>query len=92
MPLYDVKCQACQKEFEHFCKIADLPSIRCDCGGQCQTLITNSRTQDWFKPFWHPNLSHEPIFVESRNHFKQLCKKYGMTSHALGDCRNITEV
>lgn len=92
MPLYDCKCIECDREFETFCKIADLDSLRCDCGGKAVTLITNARCQDWFKPHWNPNFDIEPIYVRSRNHMKQLCRQYNLTSRALGDCRNITEI
>jgi len=92
MPLYDVKCTACGKEFEHFCRINEINNITCSCGGKCKTLITNHRNQDWFKPHWNPNFDIHPIYVKSRKHMKELCDKYGMISHALGDHRNIKEV
>lgn len=93
MPLYDVQCTECGIEFEHFCKIAEATDIRCvKCDGRCKTLITNSHNQDWFKPHWNPNFDLEPIYVRSRNHFKQLCKKYDLTPRCMGDIRNITEI
>ena len=92
MPLYDVQCTQCGKEFEHFCKIDELNSIYCSCGGKCKTLITNYHNQDWFKPHWNPNFDLEPIFVKSRNHFKELCLKYNMTPSCMGDIRNIKEI
>ena len=92
MPLYDAKCMICGKEFEHFCHIDEIDRIICNCGGRAKTLITNTRSQDWFKPHWNPNFDIEPVFVRSRNHMKQLCKQYNLTSRALGDCRNISEV
>lgn len=92
MPLYDVRCEICHKEFEHFCKVADIDSIVCECGGKGKTLITNYHSQDWFRPHYNPNFDIEPIYVESRGHMKRLCKQYNLTSRVLGDCRSISEV
>lgn len=93
MPLYDVKCTSCEREFEHFCKIAEMNDIICEtCGGGCVTLITNPNSQDWFKPHWNPNFDLDPIFVRSRSHFKQLCLKHDLTPRCMGDVRNITEI
>lgn len=84
MPLYDVKCQKCEREFEHVCKISEIDNITCSCGGKCKTLITNNK-RDWFPEggFWHPNFDTEPVFVKTKKHFKELCKQYNMTSRAL---------
>lgn len=92
MPLYDVKCQICNKEFEHFCSIKEIETIVCNCGGRAKVLITNTKSQDWFKPHWNPNFDLEPVYIKSRNHYKQLCREKGLTPRCFGDVRNITEV
>lgn len=92
MPLYDCRCTKCGHEFEHLCKIAEIPGIKCQgCGGKAETLITNNK-KDWFKPYWDPDFGLEPVFVRSRGHLKELCLKHNVTSRALGDIRNITEI
>ena len=92
MPLYDVQCTKCGLEFEHLCKIAEATDISCTkCDGKCKTLITGT-SRDWFRPHWNPNLDIDPVFVKSKDHFKQLCLERGLTSRALGDVRNITEI
>lgn len=93
MPLYDYKCMECDNQFEEYAKIDKRNGVMCPkCNHPCEIQITNSHSQDWFKPHWNPNFDIDPVFVRSRNHMKQLCKKYNMTSRALGDVRNITEV
>jgi len=88
-----MKCAGCGWEGERFCRIAELPEQRCDrCGGELRTLITNSHNQDWFRPHWNENFTDKPIFVRTRSHMKELCRKYDVTSRALGDVRNVTEI
>jgi putative FmdB family regulatory protein len=89
MPLYDVQCLECKKEFEAFSLIEERTRIKCKCGGSCKILITNFKSEHWFKPHWNPNFrSDKPVYVRSLNHYKQLCKKHGVTSRAIGDVRN----
>jgi putative FmdB family regulatory protein len=93
MPLYDLRCTRCEKVWEYTCHLSDLNSLpKCECGGEAQVLITNSRTQDWFKPHINENFTGEPIEVRSRSHLKQLCEQHGMVSRALGDHRNLKEI
>jgi len=41
-----------------------------------QSVVTH-----WFTPFWHPNLTKKPVYVESKKHLKELDKKYNTTSY-----------
>ena len=92
MPLYDCKCDNCGREFEVFKKIVDITNIKCECGGNARTLITCVKSKDWFTPHYNEHFTGEPVFVRSRSHMKDLCRKHNVTSRALGDVRNITEV
>lgn len=92
MPLYDAECLECKKIFEHFCSIQEIDNIYCDCGGKAKTLITNTHSQDWFKPHWNPNLDTDPIYVRSREHYKQLCRERNLTPRCFGDVRRVEEV
>lgn len=89
MPLYDVQCEECGREFEAFVRVVEINRIRCEeCGGICKTLITCTRSKDWFQPHWSPNFELDPVYVKSRNHFRELCVKHDVTSKVMGDVRN----
>jgi len=92
MPLYDMQCEKCKKQVEIFCKIKDIKNQKCSCGGRLKILITNYHNQDWFKPHWNEHFTDKPVFVRSKRHMKELCLKYNVTSKALGDIRNVTEI
>lgn len=82
MPLYDYVCNRCGKEFEQVAKIADREATKCSCGGSCRILISSTR-RDWFRPGYWRDFAETPIYVESKRHLKDLCKKYGVYSRAL---------
>ena len=80
MPLYKIRCKACNKDFEEFSSINDRLNIRCECGGNTEILI-QPVTFHIFEPFDHPNLTSKPVRVNSKKHLKELDKKYNMTSY-----------
>lgn len=84
MPLYDYKCKQCNYEFEEVRKIAERYEIKCPkCQGDVELLITCNK-RDWFRPFWQEHFELDrPIFVESKRHYKKLCKQYGVTARCL---------
>ncbi|MCW7076432.1 MAG: hypothetical protein OCU18_03960 [Candidatus Syntrophoarchaeum sp.] len=87
MPLYDCMCNRCGKEFEAYASVSSRKNIRCECGGTSEILITNHKTKDWFKPHVNEHFNGKPIEVRSRRHLKELCKKFNVTSRAIGDVR-----
>ncbi len=83
MPLYDYRCKKCRFEFESFNKIENRLNQKCPkCKSTCNLLITGVK-KDWFRPGYWEDFSEEPIYVESKQHLKNLCKKYGVYSRAL---------
>jgi len=82
MPLYDVQCLDCYKEFEVTCHVAELDTLRCGCGGQVKILLTGTN-RDWFHPHINEDFDGTPIEVTSKNHLRELCKKHGVYSRAL---------
>jgi putative FmdB family regulatory protein len=53
MPLYDFKCESCEREIEIFCCINDLEQRRMDercpsCNGKAHQIIKQAR-RDWFR-------------------------------------------
>ncbi len=93
MPLYDVKCKRCHKEFEAVAKIDERESIKCKCGGDTTILISLPHHTNRY-PFWHEHLDpFKPVLVKSRSHFKQLCKQYDVYApHEFGQGYNISEI
>lgn len=90
MPLYDFKCLRCEKEFEEFTEVDKLPF--CSCGGITRKIWKKFPNRDWFRPFVSEDFNGEPILVETKNHLKNLCKKHGVYSKALGYGWNLNEI
>lgn len=87
MILYQYQCTTCQREFEAYNRIDERFYAPCpfDCGGNGKLVIAHYKNQDWFKPHWNEDLDpNKPVFIESRGHFKELCKDYKVYSRALG--------
>jgi putative FmdB family regulatory protein len=91
VPLYDVKCTECNKEFDAFAKIADRLDIKCSCGGPTEILLSSPHS-DWFKPFVSEDFTGEPIEVRSKNHYRSLCKQHGVYAKVFGRGFNISEI
>jgi putative FmdB family regulatory protein len=83
MPLYDYKCLDCNKEFEAIQTIENRESTVCDCGSLNTKLLISGGKRDWFRPHWNEHLDKEPIFVESKEHYKKLCKERGLQAQCL---------
>jgi putative FmdB family regulatory protein len=83
MPLHDYECEKCGKSFEHFCKIEDLgKEVLCECGSTSKRVINQVRI-DEFKPFWCDRISWDPVYITSKKHLADECKKNGVWSHYL---------
>ena len=80
MPLYQVKCHKCSKEFEKFAKVDDRNDIKCECGGETNILI-QPIVSHIFKPFFHPNLDKKPVYIKSKKHLKEESDKRNFTSY-----------
>ena len=86
MPLYDFKCEDCNKEFEDFLLILQLKdyilSTRCICGGRVKQIITGVG-RDWFHPHVNYDFDGTPRTVTSKKHLKKLCKEFGVYARCL---------
>jgi putative FmdB family regulatory protein len=91
VPLYDVKCTQCNKEFEAFARIADRTAIRCECEGST-TIQMSPPHDDWFHPFTSEDFTGEPIEVKSKSHYKDLCRRHGVYAKVFGKGHNISEI
>ena len=83
--MYHYKCKKCGKVFDEFAKIKDRHKVKCECGGDAIIWfggIKSVALHVW-KPYWEENITHHPVYVESKQHLKELCKKYDCVAHRL---------
>lgn len=80
VPLYKLKCKACNKVFEQTSSVNDSCNIKCDeCNGNTEIMICPF-TFLKFTPFMHPNLDSKPVWIKSLKHLKEESDKRNMTS------------
>lgn len=80
MPLYDYFCDKCNFQFDDFRRVIDREFTNCpQCGTLSKKIFSKNRfIKDLFVPYVDTNLFHDPVFVESKNHRKELMKKAGV--------------
>jgi len=83
VPLYDFQCLKCGKGFEQFSKLDNRLNVKCSCGGKTSICLTTAK-RDWFRVHINEDFDGTPIEVTSKKHLKELCKKHGVYSRALG--------
>lgn len=81
MPIYDVRCESCKKEREVFCSVSESGSQVCDCGGLMRVVIATKVNFHRFRGGFHEHLAAEPIYIKSKKHLQDECRKRGLTSH-----------
>jgi putative FmdB family regulatory protein len=77
---YDYECSACNTKFEDFKPVADRHFSTCpNCGAAAKLLFspTVSKTKI-FQPYWDPNISDKPVYIESSDHKKALLREKGL--------------
>jgi putative FmdB family regulatory protein len=78
MPIYDFRCENCQRVKENFAKIEERTMI-CDCGGKMNRLISrNYCVHSDLKPYIDEHIGVKPVYVKSKQHREQLMKKHGV--------------
>ena len=87
MAIYTYKCEGCGAVFEKVCKMsehkAEIPcmNFKYKCFAKAKQIFNKdcvSNNNLDYKPFWHENLGHEPVYITSRVHFKKELKKRGL--------------
>ena len=79
MPTYAMECQVCKKIEEVFCKISEMDSQRCSCGGG---LLAKISTPNYI-PFhggWYEHIADKPIYIKNKRQLQHECQKRGLTS------------
>ena len=85
MPLYDYLCETCGLEFEEFNTIAGRETAVCpSCRSEsCKQQISCRNHKDWFSAHWNEGFAWDPIYVKDKDHYRQLCKLYGVQNKCL---------
>ena len=81
MPNYVYRCPNCGEEIEEIHSVEDRYKQKCSNCKSYMKIMIQLTTFQIFTPYWHPNLTSKPVWVESKKHLKQLDKKYNMTSY-----------
>ncbi len=93
MPLYDYECTHCHHCFEDYRKIADREFTSCPNCLDLARQVMSAPKLDLFQPFWHEDMGHEPVYIKSRQHYKEECKKNGVYApHVFGQGWNLSEI
>lgn len=79
MPLYDFSCSACGGQQNDIVARPDENSKPCpSCGKAMTRLLPIPNVQSDYEPWVDDNLGHEPVYVKSRRHHKQLLRERGL--------------
>jgi putative FmdB family regulatory protein len=79
MPLYDYECVNCGTVDDVFAAVIDttLPCPRCD-DVMTRLFSFNVNVQPDLEPYVDDQMGHEPVYVKSKQHRKQLMKERGL--------------
>tara|TARA_R100000049_G_C1879387_1_gene36278 strand:- start:231 stop:488 length:258 start_codon:yes stop_codon:yes gene_type:complete len=79
MPNYDYKCPNCGNEVEMFLHMSEL-NLPVNCGkcngAEMKRQIGPANIREDYKPYLDENMTHEPIYVKSRQHRRELMKQH----------------
>jgi len=84
MPIYLYKCQNCNAKKEIVKPLKDLDKEELCCNLPMQRIIPplTIRDDSLIRGWWE-HIAPEPIYIESRQHLREVCKKYGVYSKYL---------
>lgn len=85
MPLYNYKCNACEKTFEELRSIEERAAATCPV---CEAPATKQLSIDGtdYHPFPEGVFEHiatTPIYVNDKPHLKRLCREHGVMAPGL---------
>ena len=81
MPLYDLKCSSCNAVEERYISLSDLDNDQSciKCGADMNRIIGRDvNVAGDLEPYVEYNLGHEPVYIKSRRHLDDICKKEGV--------------
>ena len=85
MPVYNYQCPNCQdlQEVLKPIKEFDRPEFCPNCNGQMVRKLPTLAIHV-FEPQWFEHIANEPIFIRSKRHLLEECKKHGKYSYGYG--------
>jgi putative FmdB family regulatory protein len=77
MPLYDYKCPSCGVVSDVWAHMDEQEKL-CSCGSWSTRMISASMISCDLEPYWDENLGGRPVFVQSKQHRRQLMHERGL--------------
>lgn len=85
MPFYDLECQgtpSCGEVRDAFMSIRETDSPTCpNCKASAKILIRGQAVNVFKEGWWDSLDPRGPIYIKSKKHLREECRKRGLTSH-----------
>ncbi len=86
MPLYDYECLRCGEAFEAFRRIEEREYALCPKCGFIAEQVLKQAKRDFthrIEGWWRDISPEGPVYVRSKRHLKELCKRHGVYAKCL---------
>ena len=85
MPLYKYRCSSCENTFEELRRMDDRNKpISCpECGANSELTLSPNAKVFPFEPQFFDDLDVKPVWIRSKAHLKEECRKRGMRAICL---------
>jgi putative FmdB family regulatory protein len=80
MPLYDYLCPNCGEQTDVWARVDEDPKL-CGCGLWMKRLISATRSNPDWMPYFDDNLGQYGTWVESRQHRKRIMGELGLVDN-----------
>jgi len=77
--LYDFECPSCGATREELIDVPPMAaSVHCTkCGALMRYVVIGGKSYT-FKPFWHPHLGHEPVYITGWRQYRRELSARGL--------------
>jgi len=85
MPTYKYHCQNCDSVFTELKDIEERNNATCpECGSDEVKMQFGTHNRGFkLEPQWFEHLDTEPVYIKSKKHLREECKKRGVRAKAL---------
>lgn len=77
--IYECKCETCGRTEDIYRSVEERNNTPECCGKPMKRIITGYHVIGDLEPYLDENMTHEPQWVKSKQHRKQLMKEHGVT-------------